>query len=152
MERSNSKKKNKITQCDVCENSVIVNQYNNGVCTNCGWEQGGDAQDLPDTVRYPNLISLNKAIKLYQEGKSLNPDFEDFISMYNFYGEVEFIYKGTRYGVAFDDKSKCIMLFNTENNQTQLHKKIEDFIAGANINGKLLKDIWSEVENVDWLQ
>ena len=50
-------------------------------------------QESPDRVECPNLISLNKARKLYKEGKAFLPDFNDFIDGYNFYGEMEFTYK-----------------------------------------------------------
>lgn len=39
---------------------------------------------------------------------------------------------------------------NTDKFET--YKDIEEFKRNAQIDGKLLKDVWHEVENVNWLQ
>jgi hypothetical protein len=82
--------------------------------------------------------------------KFLEPDFEDFIEMFDCFGEVEFKHKGIRYGLTASN-GVVVEFFVIDGAELQEYKSIEDFIAKANINGNLIKDIWHEVENIDWL-
>ncbi len=96
---------------------------------------------------------MNNAIKQYNNGKSATlANFNDFIETYNNYGEVEFTLNNTRYGVLYDDDNKKIALLNIQTNEKQLFNDIYDFEQNAKINGKLLKDLWDNVTNTDFLQ
>ena len=58
--------------CQVCGKSVLVDQYGNGFCENFGWVQNREYDKYPDDVRYPNIVSFNKAKRLFAEGKPLS--------------------------------------------------------------------------------
>ena len=79
-------------------------------------------------------------------------NFEDFIDALKNYGELEFTYNNTRFGVLFDDKSNNIILLNIENNQKQYYSDIDNFAQNANINQINLKLLWDKVTNTDFLQ
>lgn len=139
------------SKCPVCGGLIFMNSVGNGdKCNNCGWDHSHLHDEFPDRVMCPNLISLNKAKKLYQEGKPLVPDFNDFIEGFNFYGEMEFVYKGITYGIASSETEIEFWGVNTEKNET--FRNIKEFQQKAKIQGQLVKDIWNEVENVNWLQ
>lgn len=59
--------------CQVCGKSVLVDLYGNGFCENCGWVQNREYDKYPDDVRYPNIVSFNKAKRLLAEGQPLSP-------------------------------------------------------------------------------
>lgn len=138
--------------CPVCSTKIFVDSVGNGdKCRNCGWVQNIGNLEFPDRVECPNLVSLNKARKLYKEGKPFIPDFNDFIAGYNFYGEMEFTYKGITYGLM-GVENEGVEFWGINTNKYEKFKNIEEFAKNAKINGKLVKDIWNEVENANWLQ
>ena len=59
--------------CRVCGKSVLVDPYGNGFCENCGWIQNREYDKYPDDVRYPNIISFNKAKRLFAEWQPSPP-------------------------------------------------------------------------------
>ena len=140
------------SKCPVCGHVIFMDSVGNGdKCKNCGWDHSKLHDEFPDRVMCPNLISLNKARKLYKEGKPFIPDFEDFIDGYNFYGEMEFTYKGITYGLmGIENEGVEFCGMNTD--VYEMFKDIEEFEQRAQIDGKLVKDIWNEVENANWLQ
>lgn len=141
------------SKCNVCDAFIMKDKIGNGdKCSNCGWIQDSMSLDFPDRVIGPNFVSLNKAKILYQKDLPLKPDFQDFIGMCVFYGEVEFTYRNATYGVDGGKEIDSVDMFNYNTNELQTFKSIEDFEENASIDGKLLKDIWGEVENADWLQ
>ena len=80
--------KNFPMRCPVCEKIVFINQNYGDTCNNCTWFVDKNGSKFPDRVEYPNMISLNKARKLYQEGKPFKPSFEDLIEAFKIYGEM----------------------------------------------------------------
>lgn len=149
-EDSPHKKKFK-TKCPVCQSTTLKDQYNHGKCENCGWEIDNLSKKHKNSVIYPNLISLNKARKLYSEGKPFTPDFDDFIEGYNFYGEMKFTYKGVTYGLM-GASNEGVEFWGVNTDTFELFHDINEFAEKAKINGKFVKDVWNEVENVNWLQ
>lgn len=138
--------------CDVCGTEVYVDSIGNGdECPKCSWVNCAYYEEFPDRVMCPNLISLNKARTLYKDGKPFTPDFDDFIDGYNFYGEMEFTYKGTTYGLM-GVENVGVEFWGMNTDKYEIFKDIEEFVQKAQIDGKLLKDIWQEVENANWLQ
>lgn len=140
-----------LSNCNVCRQYVYIDQYGNGQCINCGWQQDRDYIDNPDRVIYPNVVSFNKAKLLYNEGKPFIPSLEDFLDGLFFYSEMEFSYKGRRFGV-FLRKDFIIELYegNIEESM-QSYKTKEDFMNNAHIGGMLLKNIWNDVENSGYM-
>ena len=109
----------------------------------------------PDNVLHPNLISLNKAKRLYLEKKPLEPDLDDFVEALHAYGEVQFIYNNVCYAVELLDSeinSTQIQLYNTKTKEVFVFKNDNDFKTNARIENKLLKDIWNETTDRYWLQ
>ena len=138
---SKMKEKNIQSKCDVCGNDVFIDQYGNGdECPNCSWVNCAYYEEFPDRVMCPNLISLNKAKKLYADGKTFLPDLDDFIGGLDFYGEMEFTYQGINYGVT-RVQNDAIDLWIFNGGTVELFKDSEEFRDKAQINGKLLKDI-----------
>lgn len=143
------------TKCPVCKAKCLKDQYGNGECQNCGWKLDKYANKFKNRVIYPNLISLNKAKKLYSEGKPFEPDLDEFIeALYN-YSEMQFKYKNIYYAVGFVDNGNDeykIELYNSQTKITTIFNNDKDFKENAKVDGKLLKDIWEDTTERDWLQ
>lgn len=149
--KSKSYEKNKSKNCDVCQNEMFVDSFGNGICQNCGWHQDYDSLDFPDKVRYPNRVSFNKAKFLYKEGKPFTPTLEDFIGGLFFYSEMEFTYNGRRFGVFLRADFSIELCEGNIEDSTKYYKTKEDFMTNANVDGILLKDIWSDIENANYM-
>ena len=143
MFKSRTTVKNFPMRCPVCEKIVFVNQYYGDKCDNCTWFVDKNGSKFPDRVEYPNMISLNKARKLYQEGKPFKPSFEDFIEAFKIYGEMSFYYKEKEAFVCFEDHGKVYL---TWDNKTNIYLNTDDFHKNARLDNKLLSEIWDEVE------
>lgn len=142
------------SKCQVCGKEVMINEWGNGYCDNCGWEQCVSGLDHPDKVEYPNMISFNKAKRLYSEGMPLLPSIYDFVEATDMYGEMELTYKGVIYGViASPDDSLCFYVYTRREfeGKYQEYSSYEEFIEKAHIGDKLLKDIWQDVENAYYM-
>ena len=139
------------TKCPVCKTNTLKDKYGRGECENCGWNFDNLCKKRKNSVIYPNLISLNKAKKLYQEGNPFAPDFNDFIEGYNFYGEMEFTYKGITYGLM-GIANEGVEFWGMNTDTYEMFKNIDEFTEKAKIDGRLVKEIWHEVENANWLQ
>lgn len=137
-----------IETCDVCKNTIAVDQFGNGECDNCGWNQDKFCKEHPNSVMYPNLISLNKAKKLYDDGKKLVPDFDDFVKALFMYSEMMFQYNNVDYYVYLTNAG---IVLGFEKNE-KIYKNKEDFENNSKICGKLLKDIWKDVKNANFMQ
>ena len=137
--------------CSVCGEIIKKDIYDQGDCPYCKWKNNFLADENPDNVLYPNLISLNKAKQLYSEGKPFEPNLNEFIEAFLFYGEMEFSYNGKTYGLTREN-NKDIYFFTINSENYNKFKNIEDFKENAKVEGKLLKDIWKETTERDWLQ
>lgn len=137
--------------CDVCGKIVAIDKFGFGECGNCGWIQDFEMLKMPDKVMYPNRISLNKARMLYKQGKKLEPDIDDFVHGLMMYSEMEFYYNNKSYGVCRVNNK--IEFFEDKNpNSLQIYSNINEFREKSNIDGKLLKDIWKDVKDADYMQ
>ena len=138
-------------KCVVCNHIVMVHQYGGGECQYCGWYQNKLGEEYPDRVVFPNVVSYNKAKQLIKEVKNLKPSIEDFAGMFMFYGEVEFNYKGIQYDMFRTNNEEGSELASNPTD-TQYFTTIKEFINNAKVfDGKLLKDIWNEVENPKYM-
>ena len=97
-------------------------------------------------------------------GKKYQFDFEEFLRLLKSYGELEFSYNSTKYGVLRlnDDytsgkdkiwnRSKdyyaMFEIFNPDRGWT--YRNLDEF-SQAKINGELLKNIWDKIENLNEL-
>ena len=74
-------------KCDVCGKTLLASKTGNGECHHCGWYNNRLGEINENMVVFPNLVSLNKAKKLYKENKPIKPDLDDFLEAFVFYGE-----------------------------------------------------------------
>lgn len=139
------------TKCPVCQSLTLKDQFGCGKCENCGWEIDKISKQCKNSVIYPNLISLNKAKKLYQDGKPFKPDLNDFLEGLYFYSEMEFYYKGLNCCVFLTSDTNKKIEFGWSPENVYYFSDKEDFIQNAKINDKFVKDIWDKVENPNYL-
>lgn len=141
--------------CSVCGKIIKKDIYDQGDCPYCKWKNNHFADINPIDVLYPNLISLNKAKKLYNEGKPFEPNFEEFIEALYGYSEMQFEYNWTYYAVelVYDkNKNLIIRLYNSKNEETTFFNNSQDFKDNAKVEGILLKDVWDKTTDRYWLQ
>lgn len=139
-------------KCEVCGETVLVDKILIMTeCPHCGWHHegkgDGEAYEEMYGISYPMLVSLSHAREQYKAGKPFKANFEEFINGYKFYGEMLFWHNGVCYEV-FGNRNE-ISLASKDIMQT--YATIEDFKAQANINGRLLVDIWDEVEEPSFM-
>ncbi len=137
--------------CEVCGQIMKKDVYDQGDCPFCGWKNCFINVEKPDSVAYPNLISLNKAKQLYEEGKPFEPNLDEFIEALNFYGETQFEYNGAYFAVEQNNES-IIELYDSKTKISQIFKTNEDFKNNAKIGNEYLKDIWDKTTDRYWLQ
>jgi hypothetical protein len=140
-----------LKKCDVCKHLVNVYIGYSYECPICGWRQSEESREHPDWAGIANIPSLNSARELYKKGKPLIADFSDFVQAWERYGELEFTYKGIRYGVWGDKGMVALHSLATQENIAYF-KDAKEFGEKANIKGVLLKDLWHNVTNTDFLQ
>ncbi len=134
--------------CDVCGNEIKIDQYGNGECKVCGWFNV--ESKFSEKANYPNMLSLANARESYRQGKKLLPTFEDFLDIVSRGFEMALWYKRRKYGaMLFSEKSFDFYLWNSEEN-FQEYQTIEEFGEKANIDGKLLKDIWQNIKRIEY--
>lgn len=140
--------------CAICGHKYMADIYDQGTCKFCGWNNSYRVNEFADKVIYPNLISLNKAKKLYRENRPFEPNLDDFVEALFFYSEVQFKYKNLYYEVvlASENDEEIIKMDDFNGGHLQTFKTKDDFTNNAKIDGKLLKDIWEETTERDWLQ
>ena len=139
-----------LKKCDLCTSPVSVNMYGGGHCEKCGWNQIQNPQVEQGKIHLPNFVSFDRARQLHRERKGLEPSFEEFLELLRIYGELEFDYKNTTFGVIrLDDR---IEMFYDNNSRTlTTYKSLADFKARATIKNSLLKDIWYKVKKVRYM-
>lgn len=149
MNKNNSHENNKIKHCVICGRPISVDEFGFGVC-DCGWANMKTAIEQPDKVFLPNFLTFNHAKQLFMEGKPLLPSFDEFLEVFRIYGEMQFTYKNKVYGIIRDDLIKffCASIENS----TKKYESYDEFKERADINGQLLKNIWSEVTKINYLQ
>ena len=142
-------KKDEMKKCDVCGRIVMVDQYGNGVCDNCGWVQSKNEIEfeMVNKISYPNLVPLSRARQQYKQGKPFKATFEDFVNGLFFYGEMLFKHKGELFEVCLlgDRDNKYKIVYGCKRFKQEFCTK-SDFVSKATLGGRLLKDVWDEVE------
>lgn len=136
-------------KCVICGNTILTDKYGQGRCPHCNWYNDVMDEENANEVIFPNLVSLNKAKRLYQEGKPFSPDLNDFIEMLYFYSEVEFWYKGLNCCVSISEDNKIEFGWSPDNVYYFADKN--DFIQNAKIGDEYVKDIWDKVENPKYM-
>ena len=139
------------TKCPVCGANGSKDQYGRGECDKCGWIFYPFVEEQKDNVIYPNLISLNKAKKLYKENKPMKPDLDDFLEAFEFYGETGFEYKDLMFCLFRHGDNGIEMGWGPNDDEIAYFKDEEDFIKNAKIGNEYVRDIWDKVENPCYL-
>ncbi|MCM1404007.1 MAG: hypothetical protein NC133_00655 [Prevotella sp.] len=104
------------------------------------------------------MIYTNKDLgDLMEQAENNQPfTFKEFLDLLYGYKEVIFYYQGLKYGADLgyhpgeDFQTVDFFVCDTDDDQYTTFNSLEDFAANAKINGKLLKDIWSKVTNVNY--
>ena len=137
-------KKDRMVQCSICRQVACEDQYGNGECENCGWKFSKDeAQFEKDYgISYPMLVTPTTARKQYSLGQPFKATFEEFVNGLYFYSEMLFKHDNIMYEVYFS-VNDVIIFCSSE--MKQEYKTRTEFENNANINGRLLKNIWNEV-------
>ena len=141
--------------CSVCQKQIKKDIYDQGDCLYCGWKNNFFADENPNAVLYPNLISLNKAKKLFSEGKPFEPNFDEFMEALHGYSEMQFEYKGIYYAVELvydENKELKIRLYNSQTKETIFFEDDADFKNNAKIGNEYIKNIWEDTTDRYWLQ
>lgn len=144
--------KNILKKCVICGKPTMLDQFGNGRCEHCKWYHNKEDGHFPEAVNFPNMVSFARAKQLVQEGKPFIPTFEDFINGFKVYGEMELYHKGHKYGLARNQDDFIVFHAWEDFENGQNFQTIGEFHATANINGKLLKDIWAEIESPNYTQ
>ena len=146
---------NNATKCEVCGNLTFSDDYGNtDKCPHCGWKSNSDSEFYEECygISYPLLVPLSRAREQYKAGQKFKATLEDFINGLKFYAEMLFWHNGQPYEVFTKIKNndlnayksgECLVVFCNKNSQ-QKFNNINDFVVHANIEGRLLKDIWDE--------
>lgn len=136
--------KDQVVKCSICGDIAFQDQYGNGECKNCGWKFSKNEEDLEKKlcISYPMLVSPKTAREQYKKRLPFKATFEEFINGLYFYSEMLFKHSDITYEV-FLRKDNTI-IFCSKDIQLE-YKSRDEFESKANINGRLLKDIWDEV-------
>ncbi len=148
----NPYEKKLVAKCNVCGQVVLVDEFGYGDCENCGWQQCEHDEEYEKKYKtcYPNLVPLSKAREQYKKGQPFRASLEDFMNGLYFYSEMRFEYKGLPYAV-FLNKDGIEFSIDSEHDFLQHYKTREEFVEKAHIGEKLIKDIWYEIENPDFM-
>lgn len=141
--------------CEVCNKIIDVDIYKQGKCPFCGWWNCILNEENPDIIAMPNLISLNKAKRLFNEGKPFEPNLDEFIEGLHNYGEMQFEYKDIYYAVELiynENKTLKISLYNSQTKEVVLFDDDTDFKNNAKIGNEYIRDIWEQTSDRYWLQ
>ena len=151
--------KDQMVKCSICGKIALQDQYGNGECKHCGWKFSKNEEEFEKDygISYPMLVSPTTAREQFKKGLAFKATFEEFVLGLRFYSEMTLKYDNRNFGVFFyRDKSKKIesvkevdgkvQFFEDKKQETlQNFSSVKEFEKYANINGKLLKDIWNEV-------
>ncbi len=155
-EKYNSMQFNNPIKCEVCGGLNYADDYGNtDKCPHCGWKDNGDSEFFEDCygISYPMLVPLSRAREQYKAGQKFKATFEDFISGLKFYSEMLFWHHGlvhevfTKHkggGSIEQESDDRIVVFCNKDFQQEFDS-IDEFCNKANIDGRLLKNIWGEV-------
>lgn len=133
--------------CDLCGNEIKIDQYGNGKCKVCGWNN--DEPECYLKPNYPNMLSLADAKEAFKQGKKLLPTYEIFLDLISRGFEMAIFYKRKKYGAMRRKGVYDFYLWNSEEN-FQEYSSTDEFFSNANINGKLLKDIWNDIKHIEY--
>lgn len=136
--------KDNIVKCSICGHIALQDQYGNGECGNCGWKFSKDEDKLENAlgISYPMLVSPTTAREEYKKGLPFKATFKEFVNGLYFYSEMLFKYNDVMYEVYFNQNDHIVLATKGLSNEFKTREEFED---KAEIDGRLLKDIWNDV-------
>lgn len=151
--------KDQLCKCSICGKVAMKDQYGNGECLNCGWKFSADEETFEKNmgISYPMLVSPTTAREQYKKGLPFKATFDEFVKGLKFYSEMTLTYNNKRFGVFFYQNKnikvetiekldgKVEFFENNVKDSLVKFKSVSEFKEKANINGVLLKDLWSDV-------
>ena len=137
----------KTKKCDVCGKDIKVDEFRNGKCKNCGWNNDENALIYPDAINPPNFMSLNEAIYNYKKNIKYKPTFDRIVELLERGLDVMFKYKGNKYQLSRHN-DYTIWEYDTKNYIS--YPTIEQFKEKAEISGVPLKDLWEKVNFIKY--
>ena len=146
---------NNAVPCEVCGELTFVDDYGNSdKCPHCGWIQSRDSESMEELrgISYPMLVPLSRAREQYKNGQKFKATFDEFINGLLWYKEMLFWHKGAVYETVAEfngnineyKAENCNVIFCNKE-MKQKYEDVNEFREKANIDGRLLKDIWDEV-------
>lgn len=135
---------NNAVLCEVCGKLTFADDYGNtDKCPHCGWKSNSDSEFYEECygISYPLLVPLSRAKEQYKAGQKFKATFEDLINGLKFYAEMLFWHNGKVFEVF--RRNGGVVLSSKEIEQKFI--STDEFYDKANIDGRLLKDIWDEV-------
>lgn len=140
-----------IKKCAVCGEILSIGDTKNYECPHCNWYNNRLSEINETEVIFPNMVSLEKAKRLFKEGKAIKPDLNDFLEMLYFYSEVEFWYKGLNCCVSLIGDKDIKIEFGWSHDNVYYFSNKEDFENNAKIGNEYVKDIWDKIENPKYM-
>lgn len=137
--------------CDICGNPIRTFEYGGGHCKKCGWIDDPHQRKYPNCKNCNNLVSLNRAKLLWQEGKKFLPDFEELLDMMRRGFEFDFRLHGRKYKILLD-KDDHWQLLCAYTGSVQTFDSVDIFKNDAVIDSVPLSVCWSEITAVDYME
>lgn len=134
-------------KCDVCNKDIFVDEWGNGRCKNCSWEQNADCLNYPNVTNPPNFVSLNRAKVLFKNNKPLLPTYKEMLHLVERGFDISFIYKKQKYQL---DLHQTYTLWKVGTQEYIEYKDFHDLSRNLSINKILLKDIWQDVKSLKY--
>lgn len=134
-----------IKKCSICGEPVKVDQWGNGKCKNCGWNQNLDCETFPDAINPPNFVSLNKAKKLYNNEKPFLPTYDEMLKLVERGLDLSFVYNKVRYQL---DLHNSFTIWKVSTKEFKEYKDFKDFSENLTIENVLLKDVWHKIKSL----
>ena len=137
----------KIKKCDVCGKDIKVDDWENGACKNCGWNNDEDAIKYPNAINPPNFTSLNEAKNNYKNNVTYKPTFDRVAQLVDRVLDIIIKYKKSLYQLSKHD-DYTLWKINTKDYQS--FKSLQELKNNAKVDNSYLKDIWQEISDISY--
>ena len=137
----------KIKQCDVCGKDIKIDNYGNGKCKNCGWNNGENAVTFPNSINPPNFMSLNEAKNNYKNKLKYKPTFERIMELVDRGLDIVIKYKKSLYQLS---KHEDYTIWEIDTKNYKSYKSLEKFKNNVQINNSFLKDLWKDIKFIKY--
>ena len=137
----------KIKNCDICGENTKIDNYGNGKCKNCGWNNDENAVTFPNSINPPNFTSLNEAKNNYKNKLKYKPTFDRIVDLVDRGFDIIIKYKKSLYQLSKHDD---FTIWEVDTNNYKSYKSFDEFKSKANINDIPLKDLWKNIKFIKY--